>query len=208
MAVLSLEDGLFALERRANAARIVIYLVIAGEILRSIARIAGLAIGANTDANSPLTMIEGVSALLFLISAVFVAMWIYRAHANLRDANVGGLTFTPGWAVGWFFVPIASLFKPFEAMRELWDVSDGHDSRGIHALATNSVKIWWGAFLTGSLIDNIMSRLGDGIAVGFTAIISVVGGTALAISAYYLLGIIAHITRAQRTTLGMARIFS
>ena len=140
MAELSLEDGQIVLQRRANAARIVIYLVIAGEIARCLAGLAGLMMGASTDANSPLMMIDGLSALLFLISAVFVGMWIYRAHANLRDANVEGTTITPGWAVGWFFVPFASLFKPFEAMRELWNASDGTDSR----LAPDQMKIWWG----------------------------------------------------------------
>ena len=204
MAELSLEDGQIVLQRRANAARIVIYLVIAGEIARCLAGLAGLMMGASTDANSPLMMIDGLSALLFLISAVFVGMWIYRAHANLRDANVEGTTITPGWAVGWFFVPFASLFKPFEAMRELWNASDGTDSR----LAPDQMKIWWGAFITGSIIDNIASRFSGAMGAGTVAAMLVVGGAALAISAYYLLGIIAHVTRAQRTSLGMAQIFA
>ena len=204
MAELSLEEGQAVLQRRANAARIVIYLVIAGEIARCIAGVVGLVMGATTDANSPLQMVYGVSAILFLISAVFVSMWIYRAHANLRDANVEGTTITPGWSVVWFFVPIAGLFKPFEAMRELWNASDGTDSK----LAPDQMKIWWGAFIVGSIIDKIYDRIGGAVDGGFASLLILLGGVAFATSGYYLLGIIAHITRAQRSTLGMAQIFA
>ena len=30
------------------------------------------------------------------------------------------MTFTPGWIAGWFFVPIMNLFRPYEAVKELY----------------------------------------------------------------------------------------
>ncbi len=74
----------------------------------------------------PLEEAYGLAAILMLVifigSVVLVSMWIYRAHANLRDRGIEMET-SPGWAVGWFFVPIMNLFKPFQAMRELWSES-------------------------------------------------------------------------------------
>jgi hypothetical protein len=53
-----------------------------------------------------------------LAAFVLVGVWIYRANANAHALG-GDLSVSPGWAVGWFFVPIACLFKPYLAMRRL-----------------------------------------------------------------------------------------
>lgn len=60
---------------------------------------------------------------LALAIPVFVLTWIHRANHNARALGASGLAFTPGWAVGWYFVPIAFLWKPFQAMREIWRAS-------------------------------------------------------------------------------------
>ena len=33
------------------------------------------------------------------------------------------MAFTPGWVVGWYFIPIAWFWKPYQAMREIWQAS-------------------------------------------------------------------------------------
>ncbi len=50
--------------------------------------------------------------LLLLSGGVCFLIWTYRLTANLRSFGVPGLKHTPGWAVGYFFVPIMSLFHP------------------------------------------------------------------------------------------------
>jgi hypothetical protein len=49
--------------------------------------------------------------------------WIYRAKANTAALGAAHLRFTPGWAVGWYFIPIANFWKPYLAMKELWQAS-------------------------------------------------------------------------------------
>ena len=45
--------------------------------------------------------------LVVLIGCAFVVLkWIYRANANVRALGAKDMKFTPGWAVGWYFVPI------------------------------------------------------------------------------------------------------
>ena len=53
-------------------------------------------------------------------SGVLVLMWIHRAAFNVRRLGATGLRFTPGWCVGWYFIPIANLWKPYQAMKEIW----------------------------------------------------------------------------------------
>lgn len=62
---------------------------------------------------------------VFLGSVIPILMWVYTAHANLRRAGITGLNYSPGWATFSFFVPVANLFVPFTAMRELANRSAG-----------------------------------------------------------------------------------
>ena len=118
-------EGMAKLESRARLAVIVLWIFVVVSALTAGAE-AMEATGTVDLAldSGPLVLAIGLVYLaytaVFVVSIVLVAMWIHRAHANLREAGVDGLEFTPGWAVGWFFVPIAQLFKPFQAMRELW----------------------------------------------------------------------------------------
>jgi hypothetical protein len=71
-------------------------------------------------------------------------VWQHRAHANLRAFGRSGLAFTPGWAVGWWFVPVAWLWKPFQAVRELWKASDpSTESLGWRSVRTWAPIGWW-----------------------------------------------------------------
>jgi hypothetical protein len=56
-----------------------------------------------------------------LIAVRFVVwfIWLYRAHANLPGLGVTGLAFSPGWAVGWWLVPILHIVRPCTVMCEL-----------------------------------------------------------------------------------------
>lgn len=64
-----------------------------------------------------------MSALVLFVSSVSVLMWIHRANHNARQLGATGLKFTPGWAVGWYFIPIASIWKPYQAMKEICQAS-------------------------------------------------------------------------------------
>ena len=56
-------------------------------------------------------------------AGIALLMWIYRANWNARALGAKGMHFTPGWAVGWFFIPFLNLWKPYEAMKEIWKAS-------------------------------------------------------------------------------------
>ena len=47
----------------------------------------------------------------------------HRANYNARQLGAADMRFTPGWAVGWHFIPIAWFWKPYQAMTEIWRAS-------------------------------------------------------------------------------------
>ena len=54
--------------------------------------------------------------LAVLAAAIAFLMWIFRASQNLPRLGAVGQRFSPRWAVGWWFVPIMLLFRPYQAI--------------------------------------------------------------------------------------------
>lgn len=98
--------------------------------------------------------------LLALLSCyVIIAFWIHRMAANTRSlAGAGKMEYTPGWAVGWFFVPFANLWKPYQAMKELWalNADDGRDAVGMAGLLP---PLWWFLWLAWNIVSNAAGRM-------------------------------------------------
>ncbi|MCH8121324.1 MAG: DUF4328 domain-containing protein [Planctomycetes bacterium] len=78
-----------------------------------------------------------IQVVLAIILGITFLRWIYRTNKNLRTLSGEQMTFTPGWSVGWYFVPIANLFKPYQAMKEIWHISHKNES------TTYSLVGWW-----------------------------------------------------------------
>lgn len=136
--------------------------------------------------------------LLFIACIVLVARWIYRASSNahaLRD----DLTITPGWAVGWYFVPIATWWKPYEAMKEIWSASFPTPD-GTGATPPVMMRVWWGLWVGGNILGNISLQLSlrDGIDPDVATTLDVVISLISIPTVILLIRIMRAISRAQR----------
>jgi hypothetical protein len=98
---------------------------------------------------------------LSLLTAIVFLVWVNRANKNARALGAQGMQFTPGWSVGWFFVPILNLFKPYQAMREIYQASDPQSGPTNWKLMGKSgvVGWWWGLWLIGNFLGQIEFRL-------------------------------------------------
>lgn len=108
--------------------------------------------------------IGGIYFILFVITAILFCMWIHRAHRNLPSLGVSGLKYSPGWAVGGFFVPILNLFRPFQVTTEIWKASDPttdiNDSLAWQSAPTSPlIASWWVLLLLSGFIGNIILRI-------------------------------------------------
>ena len=87
-----------------------------------------------------------VFLIIFLGGGIIVFKWIKEANKNVRALGAKDLSFTPGWAVGWFFIPFANLFKPFKVMNEIWSAS--HSPENWQQDEKNrAVQKWWGLWI-------------------------------------------------------------
>ena len=64
---------------------------------------------------------EKGSWILFYSCAIVVAVWIFRSMKNAWILQRSGTQpeISPGWSVGWYCIPIASLWKSLQAMFEI-----------------------------------------------------------------------------------------
>lgn len=92
-----------------------------------------------------------IHACTFVVSAILVALWIYRTHEHLQILGLTDLKFSPGWAVGWYFIPIANLFVPRSVMGELWQRSHGPGQ----AISERNLNLWWGFWISASILEAI-----------------------------------------------------
>ena len=218
MAAMGLSEGIDLLERRSKIVKLLLIVGLIEVVAVLIGQIAELMGAVSLDENVELTgasslyaIVGLIDVVLALLTVVFFSMWIYRAAANIVAAGVSGFDFTPGWAVGWYFIPIANLFKPFAAMRQIWNASHGEQGDRLNH-ANGPLALWWGCWVFSGIASNISLRMSFnpssaedllmGQQVGLVAsVVSLV----LYPAAYRL---IEGVTTAQRERLNAAHIFA
>lgn len=156
----------------------------------------------------PVAEAAPIAAIGIFILCVVAYLWfVYRAMKNLHLSNARGLATSPGWAVGWSFIPIANLGMVYAVMQQIWVVS--HDPvRGLRP-APMSLGWWWGLWLVGGVITRISEMSSPqvagedpttyfadflpGMAIGF------VGTICAVVSTFLLMRIVRQIRDAQET---------
>ena len=109
---------------------------------------------------------NGLSVTLFFVTVIFWGIWknkscknawLFYSHSALPNHFADNPT--PGWSVGYYFVPILNLWKPFQAMAFIRDQSSGFTKVG------PLLGFWW----AGWLVMNFYSRYTAKMDTGFTS---------------------------------------
>jgi hypothetical protein len=95
---------------------------------------------------------------LGILTGIIFLKWIYRSYKNIQGFGAQGLRFSPGWAVGYYFIPILSLIRPVQVMSEIWRASD--DPRDWPKRPGSwLIASWWTLFLVYTGITQISLEL-------------------------------------------------
>jgi hypothetical protein len=102
-----------------------------------------------------------IGALIALLALATELTWLFWQHRVTQNVWARGLKIktSPAWAVGWWFVPIASLWMPAIALHRVDRVSMGpKDRSGVWLISA-----WWAAYMlpmvvSSSLIVATMAR--------------------------------------------------
>jgi hypothetical protein len=107
----------------------------------------------HSDTLVAMATLAHLAALVAGAAALFT--WLYRAYANLRAMGLRTES-SPGATIGWWFVPFANLWKPYQLVRETAEKS-GAGGGGL-------VGWWWACWIASGVISylgNFGSRMPD-----------------------------------------------
>ena len=120
-------------------------------------------------------VIQGIPALAqlaaYLTTGVLFLIWIYRVHRNLPALGIRRPKYSPGWAVGWFLVPVANLALPYDVVKELW--KDSNPDAGLseaffgqhpevtreYSSKTSLIGWWWGFWIASVVASRVYGRV-------------------------------------------------
>lgn len=105
------------------------------------------------------TYIAIIYAVVYIISIVTYIMWFRRAYYNLNIR--AKCNHSEGWAAGCWFVPIISLYRPYQIMKEMWEKTDAilktYNADYIKK-STLIVGVWWVVWIGSNIVQNIILR--------------------------------------------------
>jgi ABC-type Fe3+ transport system permease subunit len=156
-----------------------------------------------------------LSLLLTIAVAVLTMIWMNRMAKNLQQIQRVG-TWTPGWAIGGWFLPPCGLYViPFLMFRDLWK---GSDSQSTHDWRANPVgpivNIWWilyglvlpfvtfGVSLSSFRIDRSTTETARDLDTGFG--ISLASGLLQVVAAVVYLLLVRQLTARHKQTINEA----
>ena len=117
-------------------------------------------------------IVKGDKIELMIILGLFLAnvtaiilflRWFHQCYKNLSALGADKLEYSPGWAVGWFFIPFANVVKPYSVASEMWRASavsypnDKSPSSWVVGPTGWLVPFWWLTFLVYSIFQRFVS---------------------------------------------------
>lgn len=118
--------------------------------------------GAADDVASTASLLQAVGVvdmLLYVGTAVCFLGWTAGACRTARSIAPVLIRETPTWAVVWWFIPFANLYKPYAVLRRIWQVtmlpSGGADDAGAPAV----FRAWWAFFVLRLLLTRLAGAM-------------------------------------------------
>ena len=90
------------------------------------------------------SLVNIVQFLILVVSGVLILRWIYISNYNAHQLSTSKMRFTPWWSIGWYFIPIFNLWKPYQVMKEILKVSA--NPINWEKQSVSSMLIWWWFF--------------------------------------------------------------
>ena len=85
-----------------------------------------------------------------MAGAVVFIRWIHAAYRNLEVVAPSEKRYSPGWAIGSWFVPIMNLFRPKQMINDVWRAGDAKP--GVLLLG------WWLLWILSNFVVNAAGR--------------------------------------------------
>ncbi|MFM7271673.1 MAG: DUF4328 domain-containing protein [Actinomycetes bacterium] len=155
-------------------------------------------------ADGLVTGVEIVLGLLTIAVLALLATWMWRIAANARDAGRWRSRLAPGWAIGGWFVPLASLVLPCTVTRACWRATEPTDGTPSTRESGRVVGWWWGTWVAGLLLVSLGGKVDTRTATSYLELrvsdtVEAAGAGVLLAAALLLRVVVRRITDRQRS---------
>ena len=106
-------------------------------------------------------VVAAMYLLVFVVSGFMILRWIHRSNYNARRLGAKEMVFTPGWSVGYYFIPILTLWKPYQAMKEIWKASHNPNDWATEK-AGSILGLWWFLWIVTNILGQAVFRMALG----------------------------------------------
>jgi len=131
------------------------------DLLQTVANGGQISSETATDNDLRQKIIAIIYLVTYIVSGVTFIRWFRRAYFNLH-LKAETLSFTEGWAAGSWFVPIISLYRPKQIMKELYvetqNLLSTKQENSMVNLSTQFIGLWWALWLIASFLGQFVFR--------------------------------------------------
>ena len=160
---------------------------------------------ADAESNDKRQQIIAFSYLaVFIISGILILKWIYQSNQNARYLGAKDMAFTPAWSIGFYFIPIVSLWKPYQAMKEIWQASQNPNNWQLEKVSS-ILGVWWFFWIANSMVGQAVFRvsrraqeISEIMNVNLISQVSEILSIPLAVVTWLLINKISNTQKAQR----------
>ena len=96
--------------------------------------------------------------ILAIVQVIVFLCWVYRVCRNAHGMSHHALSTSPGWAVGFYFIPIFNFFKPYMAIQDTYRSAIRPDNWK-EAPRSQLILWWWLLGIGNYLFGQIATRL-------------------------------------------------
>lgn len=95
----------------------------------------------------------------FVLIAILFLRFLYKAVQQAKGFAVPFTYVSPGWAVGYWFIPLMNLYRPFEAVKALVKAcAQEAGTPDKPAAGEQLLSAWWGLFLLSNIVGWMVAR--------------------------------------------------
>jgi len=170
-------------------------------------------LGDNPMAAGIVLIVLGLGVLDLIIywtTIVFFLMWLYRAYNNAQAFNPSRrLEYSPGWAVGSFFIPFVNWVVPYRAVKDVWQKSGpAHEGLLSEPASPAYFPVWWLFWLLASIAGNISMRVSfnENVPERTATMISIVASALSIVAAVFAYLVVNAIDKRQEETSGRVKL--
>ena len=154
--------------------------------------------------DSRVAFVNAVFSILIFSSYILIGRWFYVSAKINHLLGIKELNITPGWAIGWYFIPFANLVMPYRSLKETYKASFNSEDWQSTKIPYD-FPIWWLTYLVGNALSTHSLRLSLRLGEEYTyqqlnqiSYFDIGADTLLIINAFFLLRIVNTIFNNQK----------